>query len=89
MPLTGIRQFVVGRGIGGDGTPDAAARARATAHHLRLAARRRLDVRYWAGEASRFRGRKRRFERWMARYHRRAERRVAVLAELEAWGLDL
>ena len=56
---------------------------------VRRASRRRRDGDFWASEARRFSGRARRFERWMQRYHRRAERRLAVLAELEDWDWEL
>lgn len=55
---------------------------------IRLASRRARDARYWALEARCFSGRARRFERWMQRYQQRAERRVAVEAELEDWGWE-
>jgi len=52
---------------------------------IRKASRRRRDAGFWASEARQFSGRARRFERWMQRYHQRAERRLAVQAELEDW----
>ncbi len=57
--------------------------------YVRRLSRRQRDARYWAGEARRFPGRARRFERWMQRYHQRAARRLAVLAELEDWDWEL